>query len=73
MAFARQVVLVGDQSDRRDGALAVRKILHLRWSYDERIDDGLSSRYGMDAVKRVLEDPERWLTPEAPLSHRPAD
>jgi hypothetical protein len=41
----------------RDGELAVRKILHLRWSYDERIDDGLNARFGIDSVKRVLENP----------------
>lgn len=35
----------------------VQKTLHLRWSYDERIDDGLNARFGIDAVKRILEDP----------------
>lgn len=44
-----------------DGRLVVKKRLHLRWSYDERIADGLNARYGIDAVKRVLEDPYRWL------------
>jgi hypothetical protein len=35
----------------------VQKTLHLRWSFDERIDDGLNARFGIDAVKRILEDP----------------
>ena len=56
--------MVGAVEDRavvEDGAVVVRPALHVRYSYDERIDDGLSSRFGMDATKRVLEDPERWL------------
>jgi len=44
-----------------DGQVVVRKTLHLRYSYDERIDDGLSSSYGMAAVKRVLENPRESL------------
>lgn len=44
-----------------DGKLVVGKVLTLRFSYDERIEDGLTARYGMDSVQRVLEDPARWL------------
>ena len=57
-------LMVGAVEDKpvvEDGEVVPAKILHLRWSYDERIDDGLSSRFGMDTVKRVLEDPFRWL------------
>lgn len=45
----------------RDGAVVPRDILPLRWSYDERIDDGLTARHGLDAVVRCLEAPEQWL------------
>ncbi|MFT7624907.1 MAG: hypothetical protein ACI9WU_004098 [Myxococcota bacterium] len=68
-------LMVGKTEERavvRDGEIVVRRILPLRWSYDERIDDGLSTSYGMAAVKRVLEDPETWLTLDAPLNHTPA-
>ncbi len=68
-------LMVGKIEERpvvEDGAVVGKKILHLRWSYDERIDDGLSSSYGMAAVKRVLEDPEQWLAPDAPLNHNAA-
>lgn len=44
-----------------DGKIVVGKTLTLRFSYDERIEDGLTARYGMDSVQRVLEDPQRWL------------
>ncbi len=45
----------------REGAVVARQILPLRWSFDERIDDGLTARHGLDAVVRALKDPERWL------------
>jgi hypothetical protein len=44
-----------------DGQVVARKTLHVRWSFDERIDDGLSSSYGMAAVRRVLETPRKSL------------
>ena len=40
-----------------DGEVVPRKILHIRWTYDERVDDGLSARFGQEAVSRVLENP----------------
>jgi hypothetical protein len=44
-----------------DGKVVPLKILHLRWSYDERIDDGLSSRFGIDGVREGLENPDQIL------------
>lgn len=52
-----------------DGELAVRETLHIRWTYDERIDDGLSCAHGMRALARVLEDPERYLGAHPMLAH----
>jgi hypothetical protein len=40
-----------------NGKLAVGKVLHIRWSYDERIDDGFTSNKGIGSAVRVLEDP----------------
>ncbi len=57
-------LMVGEIEERavvRDGEIVVRKILPLRYSYDERIDDGLTARFGIEAVKRVLEDPDTYL------------
>jgi len=45
----------------QDGALAVGRVLPMRFSYDERIDDGLTARDGIRSLVRVLEDPEYWL------------
>ena len=53
-------LMVGRIEERpmvRDGVVVAENIMHIRWSYDERIDDGLSSNYGMTAVREALEDP----------------
>lgn len=44
-----------------DGEVQVVPVLPLRFSYDERIDDGMNARYGIEAVARVLREPETWL------------
>jgi hypothetical protein len=44
-----------------DGAVVVRRRLPLRFTYDERIDDGLNARFGIDAVVRILADPRGEL------------
>ncbi len=37
------------------------RVIHLRFSYDERIADGLTANGGIESVVRVLEDPYKWL------------
>ena len=57
-------MMVGRLHDRpvvKDGQVVPQKTLHVRWSYDERIDDGLSARFGIDSVKKVLENPFEYL------------
>ncbi len=57
-------LMVGRIEDRPavvDGAVQVRPTLHLRWTYDERIDDGLTSSYGIASVNKALEDPFTYL------------
>lgn len=44
-----------------DGKVVVGKRLHIRWSYDERIDDGLTSGKGINSVVRILEDPFKYI------------
>lgn len=54
-------MMVGRIEDRavvEAGQVVVQKQLHIRWTYDERIDDGLTARHGIDAVKHALEHPE---------------
>jgi len=38
-----------------------RPIMRLRFSFDERIADGINTRFGMEAICRVVADPARWL------------
>lgn len=57
-------MMVGQIEDRPvvvQGQVVVRKILHLRYTYEERIDDGLNAKYGIEACREVLEDPFRHL------------
>jgi hypothetical protein len=53
-------MMVGQVEERAmvvEGKVVVQKILPIRWSYDERIDDGLTSKYGMQSVRLRLENP----------------
>lgn len=59
-------VMVGQLRPERmpgapDGPVVPR--LHLRFTFDERIDDGLNARHAMDALVAALEDPARYLGP----------
>ena len=42
----------------RNGEVTTAQVLPIRWSFDERIEDGLSARGGLEHLRRVLEDPE---------------
>jgi len=44
-----------------DDKVVVQRVLPIRWSYDERIDDGLNSRFGIEAVNRALENPREYF------------
>ena len=62
-------IMVGKIEERavvRDGQVVVRPMLHLRFTYDERIEDGLNARYGIDKFVEVLENPAAYLA-QGPL------
>lgn len=66
-------LMVGKIEDRAvvvDGNVVPQATLHLRYSYDERIDDGLTAKHGMASVKRALENPAEWL-PLSCLAQQP--
>jgi len=50
----RRALVVGDEVVPTD-------VIPIRWSYDERIDDGLNARFGIDTCNRVLENPFEML------------
>ncbi len=57
-------VMIGEVEDKpvlEDGEIKIGKVLRLRFSYDERIADGLTAHYGIESVSRVLADPRHWL------------
>lgn len=45
----------------RDGQIVAQKTLHIRFSYDERIEDGMTAGGGITALKKILEDPYNYL------------
>jgi hypothetical protein len=57
-------MMVGAIEDRpvvEDGKVVVRKTIHIRWTFDERIDDGLTASYGIASARKVLENPRKYL------------
>ncbi len=44
-----------------DGQMVIRKMLHLRYSFDERVDDAINCRSGFDGVNKAIEDPFTYL------------
>jgi len=46
----KRALVVGDDVVATD-------VIPIRYSYDERIDDGLNARFGIEAVNRALENP----------------
>lgn len=55
-AVRRGPVVDGEQ-------LRVDELLQVRWTFDERIDDGFACARSLGLVQRALEDPARWLGP----------
>jgi len=57
-------LMLGQVEDRamvEDGEVVARKVLHIRFSFDERVDDGLNAGKGINALRRILEDPYRYF------------
>ena len=57
-------IMVGKVEPRvvvRDGQAVVRRVMPIRFSYDERIEDGLNARFGIDRFVQILEAPEEHL------------
>ena len=46
--------LIGDPNT---GRMERRRIATVRWSFDERVEDGLYAGYGLKHAKKLIEDP----------------
>lgn len=64
---------VHDEPVVEDGQVVPGRVMNIRFSYDERVEDGLAARLGFDVMLDVLEDPERYLgcLDEDPAAHSP--
>ncbi|MFT3764077.1 MAG: 2-oxo acid dehydrogenase subunit E2 [Minicystis sp.] len=49
-----------------DGTVRVRPQISVKWSYDERVDDGLYAAQSLELVRRRMEDPQQWCGPIEP-------
>lgn len=54
-----------------DGKPAVREAVKVRWSFDERINDGFYCAASLDIVRAYVEDPELFATQPEPPAGRP--
>lgn len=45
-----------------DGALAVRQVVTLRFSFDERVEDGLYAAKSLQLFAQRVEDPASWIS-----------
>jgi len=59
--FFMMAGLIGDKPVVKDGVYVPQKTLHLRVTYDERIEDGFTANSGIEVVKTVLENPQEYL------------
>jgi len=56
MGTQKKALVVG-----RDGSPEVREVLQIRFTLDERIIDGMYAGESMQLVKKIMEDPERYI------------
>jgi hypothetical protein len=54
-----------------DGKPEVRDLVRLRYSFDERINDGFYCAASLGIVREYLEDPEKFVTNPIPEAERP--
>jgi len=50
-----------------------RQLLQLRWTFDERVNDGFYAARSLAIARDVLEDPDRYLGPPEAPSHPTAE
>jgi pyruvate/2-oxoglutarate dehydrogenase complex dihydrolipoamide acyltransferase (E2) component len=57
---ARKVIVPG-----RNDQPEVRQVLQTQWSFDERVNDGFYCVESLEMLRRVVEDPDRYIDGEA--------
>jgi pyruvate/2-oxoglutarate dehydrogenase complex dihydrolipoamide acyltransferase (E2) component len=43
----------------------VRQVLQAQWSFDERVNDGFYCVESLEMMRRILEEPERYVERDA--------
>lgn len=60
---ARKTLVAG-----RNGQPEVCEVLQAQWSFDERINDGFYCVESLELLRRVLENPQRYVETDTPLA-----
>lgn len=58
-------ITIGEVFDRpvvKEGKVVVEKSLNIRFSYDDRIEDGFNAYHGIKTLIKALENPEEYLS-----------
>jgi hypothetical protein len=53
--------------------VSIKEVVELRWSFDERINDGFYCATGLRHAARILEDPERYIGAPGKPAEKPAE
>jgi hypothetical protein len=65
----KKIVVVG-----KNDQPVVKETVEIRWTFDERINDGFYCAASMRAAQRIVEDPERYIgDPKAGATKTPTD
>jgi hypothetical protein len=67
LGVPRKTVVVG-----HDGQPTVKEMVEMRWTFDERINDGFYCALALRVYARILDDPERHLGPAKGKDAAPA-
>lgn len=54
-----------------DGRVEIRPMVEIRYTFDERIEDGLACALALAGAKELIEDPSRWVSGITDWGDRP--
>lgn len=54
-----------------DGRVEVHPVVEIRYTFDERVEDGLACAQGLAGLKELVEDPDSWASGITDLEGRP--
>jgi pyruvate/2-oxoglutarate dehydrogenase complex dihydrolipoamide acyltransferase (E2) component len=62
---------IADRPVAVDGQIEIRRMVEVRYTFDERAEDGLACALALAGLKELVEDPERWAAGPTDLGGKP--